>query len=177
MSNKIIAVTFVSENMCDYRVAASELKHFAMKDLARGARRVGDCIETMATCTGVTAEIPRSANTILAAPYGEYGSMFNLLNSDHCITQIVLHYEDDTAEAVWVPYVDDEDEFTNLCMQTRLTEDGDLQLVIDPECGLDEIFGCNCVTCCGQCATCDEEDDGGVIIIEYATADESDEED
>ena len=177
MSNKIIAVTFVSENMCDYRVAANELGHFAMKDLARGARRVGDCIETMATCTGVTVEIPRSANIILGAPYGEYGTMFNLLDQDHCITQVILHYEDETCESVWVPYVDDESEFTNLCMKTRLTEDGNLQMIIDPDYSIDDIFGCDCATCCGCCTatTKEDADDSSVIIIEYATCDEAEE--
>ena len=70
MSNKIVAVTFVSENMCEFMVNGGEFTHFAVRGLGRGVRQIGDGkMETISTCSGVTAEIPRSSNTILGAPY------------------------------------------------------------------------------------------------------------
>lgn len=151
MSNKIVAVTFVSENMCEFMVNGGEFTHFAVRGLGRGVRQIGDGkMETISTCSGVTAEIPRSSNTILGAPYGEYGTMFNLLDQDHCVTQVILTYEDETEETVWVPYMDDAD-YTNLCMQTRITEDGTLQMVIDDKYTLEDVFACECGSCEGCC--------------------------
>lgn len=172
MSNKIVAVTFVSENMCDFMVDGGEFAHFAVRGLGRGVRQIGEGVmEAMATCEGVTAEIPRSANSILGAPFGEYGTMFNLLDQDHCITQIILTYEDESEETVWVPYVDDAD-YTNRCMQTHITEDGDLQLVIDQKYTITDVFGCDCGAC-HDCCTASDMDDGECIVITCGSCEES----
>ena len=92
--------------------------------------------------------VKHEANQIIGAPYGEFGTIFNLLHQDHCVVSIDVKYDDGDDECETTIYVPNDGDMTNLCMSTKLTDDGDLLLVISRDDDVGTIFGGHCFAHC-----------------------------
>lgn len=134
----IKTITLVSENLFDMELDANDFYVFEMKDICGEIVGGPGEFRPIMTCGELIVRFKQSANTILEAPFCQYGTAFNLLDQDRCITQVILTYDNGTTEAVYVPF---EGDMVNKCMTTYITEGGDLLLVISPTRTVLEVFG------------------------------------
>ena len=145
---KVKSISLLCENLSDITLESSDLYVFHMKGLSGEVMNTGDGFEVCDVCDCVFMSIKRDANKILEHPFGKYGSLFNMLNTDHCVSGIRVTMEDDESEEETIVYVPWDGELENEHMDTQITEDGDLLMVISKEDTVASVFGINDCGCC-----------------------------
>ena len=145
---KVKSISLLCENLADITLEASDLYVFHTKGLSGEVMNTGDGFEVCDVCDCVFMSIKRDANKILEQPFCEYGSLFNMLNTDHCVYSIRVTMENDESEEETIVYVPWDGELENEHMDTQITEDGDLLMVISKEDTVASVFGINDCGCC-----------------------------
>lgn len=144
----IKSITLCSDNLSEITFAPEDIDLLTIKGLSSDIIKFSDGIKVIDTCDKVIMRVKHEANQIIGAPYGEFGTIFNLLHQDHCVVSIDVKYEDGDDECETTIYVPNDGDMTNLCMSTKLTDDGDLLLVISRDDDVGTIFGGNCFAHC-----------------------------
>lgn len=134
----IKSISLLCENLSEITLEPKDVELLNISGLTGQIQKISDEFQVIDVCTQVAMVIRRDANQIMQHPFGEYGSMFNMLNTDHCIFALRVESDDETG-IVYVPWDGD---LENLYMDTKLTEDGDLLIVINEEETVESVFGC-----------------------------------
>lgn len=133
---KIKRISLLCDNLVDIELTPADLSFIEIGDISSKISMAVDEFNMIHTCGYVVMVVNREANRLMDSPFGEYGSLFNLIHQDHCVTSICLHGEQETI--LYVPWSGDD---TNDLMTTRITPDGSLMLVISKDDTVDSISG------------------------------------
>lgn len=142
------SISLLCENLAEIELLPHDVDVFHIGGLSAEIQKIDDEFLPIDVCDRVVMVIKREANQVLEAPFGEYGSLFNMLNTDHCISAVSVLCGEDGCEEETAVYVPWEGELENACMDTRITEDGDLLLVISEDDTVETVFGCGDCGCC-----------------------------
>lgn len=136
----IKSISIVSENLSQVVFTPEDLEYIRVSGISQELNNFGGELHVGFTCSELALHVKQEANQIIGAPFVEYGTIFNLLHQDHCVTSIVITYEENEFEdedVISVPYNGD---MCNECMDTKITDDGDLLLVVSYDNNVDTIF-------------------------------------
>lgn len=149
----IKSISLFCDNLCEVELFPEDVEELTICDFGTDLAKFGDEFKMIDICDHVSMIIKRESNALLEAPYGEYGSLFNMLHDDHCIVSMTINWDNgedcDTAEDGTDVYLPWEGDMTNDLMTTKITENGDLLLVISREQTVESVFEhCDCGCCC-----------------------------
>ena len=138
--DNIAAITLYGDNMYEATIVAEDLSEFIVSGIHSSLHLGTDGIKELVMCDGFVAIIKHEANRILEAPFARYGTYFNLLDNDHCLTQFDVEYEDGSKVTCHLPYDDDGVCDDNILMETYINEDGDLYITIGDDIHVSDII-------------------------------------
>ena len=136
----VAAITLYGENMYEAKITASDLKEFMVLGIHSSLHLDVEGIKETVRCEGLVAVIKHEANAILEAPFARYGTYFNLLDNDHCLTQFDIEYEDGSNVTCYLPYDDDDISDDNILMETHISNDGDLYITVGDGLHIEDII-------------------------------------
>lgn len=148
----IKSISLYCDNLCEVELFPEDVEELTISDIGTDIAKFGDEFKMIDICDHVSMIIKRESNALLEAPYGEYGSLFNMLHDDHCVVSLTINWDssdgDDECEDITDIYLPWEGDLTNDLMTTKITENGDLLLVISREHTVDSVFEHRECECC-----------------------------
>lgn len=142
----IKSISLLCENLAEVELEPNDVDVCHVSGMSADIQKINDEYTIHDTCERVVIVVKKEANMILDGAYAHYGSMMNMLNDDHSVYGLCVTYDGDEAESIiYVPW---EGDIENDCMDTRITADGDLLIVISREDTVETVFGQGMCECC-----------------------------